>query len=578
MSVPGDRSRGVRAVAMAVEALEARRMLSASAALSPDGTLVVTGTERADAITFSLVRGDSSKLSVKLGRVTTVFDVADVTSGVTVRALGGNDRVVVDERRGAIPLDFTVFAGAGNDSVVLGSGDDVVEAGAGNDNVQGGRGNDLLVGGLGNDGLTGGAGDDDLRGDEGNDRCIGGEGADDLEGGQGADRLDGGAGDDELLGDDGKDNLMGRAGSDDLIGGDGADVVDGGLDDDFVAGGTGRDVVRGGRGDDTFDERDDDRRERRDRGTDERAALAFESLPEAVREQFATLFAGREAIKLAGEDTRGDDVVDAYEFLLSVDGILHEVKIGTDGTVLEHEAGDDHDRSDDDRPLTRGDLPEAMLADLDALFPGARLVGLEADDDDGVLLGYEVKLVSAEGQFHEVKYDTAGNRLSMESEADGPLTLEQLPAAVNSFLNTTYPGLRLLELEGEDSQGDGVLDRYEVKFVLDGRRFEVKLTPTGEVLKIESDGDGTVVTSEQLPEAVRTLLSTKFPGLTILKIEAEDTGGDSAVDVYEVDLTFAGKKYEAKISSTGRLLGLELIDDREDGDDEGDDDDNDDDD
>lgn len=160
-------------------------------------------------------------------------DVLVVRAPVRVRALGGDDRVVI-------------AAGGwlrGGTHVDAGPGDDVVVAEAGGtslDNVLGGPGNDVLRGGTQDDTLLGGPGDDRLDGGTGRDLLAGGPGDDRLVGGPAAvvrwkrdlDRLDGGAGDDVLRGGARGDVLFGRTGRDLLVGGPGPDVLDGGLDPD----------------------------------------------------------------------------------------------------------------------------------------------------------------------------------------------------------------------------------------------------------------------------------------------------------------------------------------------------------
>lgn len=451
--------------ACVIAELEPRRFLSGtsggSIGLNADGTLLIQGTEKADSIRLSLARNDPTTLEVKLNRLTQTYKLTDITAGITIRSLGGSDVILVSEKNGALTIPLTVFAGAGNDKVTLGSGDDTVDAGDGNDVVRGGAGNDLLSGGQGNDNLSGDAGDDDLHGGQGNDKLSGNTGDDDLSGDDGNDNLAGDAGDDNLLGDAGNDRLAGQDGNDDLVGGKG---------DDYCDGGSGRDNIRGGRGKDTFASDDDPSRELKDESSDDDTAPTFDSIPDSVKSRFSNLFAGNASVlKLGTEDSAGDGVTDEYLFLASVDGRLHELKIAPDGTVLSHEA------QDDNTPLTLADLPDAARTDFQTNYPGATLLKLDAEDGagDGVVTEYELKFLF-QGQLFEVKYAADGTQTSTESQNDGdlPPTVDQLPAAIATYLSTNYPDYTLRKVESEDGG-------FKVDFLFQGDRQQLRFNADG---------------------------------------------------------------------------------------------------
>ena len=172
-------------LAAQVEALESRRMLSASLA---KGVLKVSGSPSDNAIRI----GKSGSSIV-----------------VTV------DGVSQNFKAGAIK-SIRVIAGAGNDSVVIGP---AIAA-----RISGGPGNDQLTGSKAADSIDGGDGDDAINGRGGDDTLVGGAGDDNLEG------L---AGNDSITGGDGRDNLSGGAGN---------DLMNGDADTDTVSGGAGTDL------------------------------------------------------------------------------------------------------------------------------------------------------------------------------------------------------------------------------------------------------------------------------------------------------------------------------------------------
>ena len=133
------------------------------------------------------------------------------TKLIRVSGLGGNDKLSLNESKGALPM-----------AEILG--------GDGNDLITGGSGNDQLIGGSGNDTLHGGAGNDQILGGNGNDVLIGGDGNDFIDGGPGNDIASLGAGDDTFRWDpgDGSDTVDGEDGHDTLrfTGSDAAETFD----------------------------------------------------------------------------------------------------------------------------------------------------------------------------------------------------------------------------------------------------------------------------------------------------------------------------------------------------------------
>ncbi|MCA9103843.1 MAG: hypothetical protein KDA83_00375 [Planctomycetales bacterium] len=211
----------------AVEVLEAKQMLSATAAVVlKNGVLSVRGTERNDRIVVAEKRG-LIRVSIN-GRSVNISNAgkaakASAVKRVEVSGLGGNDRIDVRTlRRSAV-----LRGGAGNDTLLGGGRADRLDGGSGNDTLRGYAGNDRILGGSGNDSIDGGSGNDYLDGQSGNDRIKGGTGNDVLQGGSGTDSLYGGSGNDRLTGGDGADRLFGEAG-DDRLWGDKQDTV---LDD-----------------------------------------------------------------------------------------------------------------------------------------------------------------------------------------------------------------------------------------------------------------------------------------------------------------------------------------------------------
>jgi len=151
---------------------------------------------------------------------------------LTLQLGGGDDNYTGAPAQAGGPIDPTVDAGAGNDTVQAGSAEVA--------DFSGGDGDDLLVGALGSDTLTGDAGDDTLQGGSGDDSLSGGAGNDELFGNRGRDTLTGEAGDDTLDGGAGRDTLTGGPGADtfsfELLADVNPDEGDGSASDVFAGG------------------------------------------------------------------------------------------------------------------------------------------------------------------------------------------------------------------------------------------------------------------------------------------------------------------------------------------------------
>jgi Ca2+-binding RTX toxin-like protein len=167
----------------------------------------------------------------------------------------------------------SVFAGAGNDTIVTGDSDDLILAEDGEDTINAGAGFDRIDGGNGSDTINAGDDGDIAYGGDGADRIDGGAGGDLIDGGAGGDAMNGGAGIDtasflsntrgmfvnlatgqagggEANGDTltGFENVNGSAYADVLIGDDQDNDMSGEAGDDRLYGGNGSDTLFGAEG------------------------------------------------------------------------------------------------------------------------------------------------------------------------------------------------------------------------------------------------------------------------------------------------------------------------------------------
>ncbi|SMO57425.1 calcium-binding protein [Paracoccus laeviglucosivorans] len=130
---------------------------------------------------------------------TTTEDGTATSGGRTLKFTGverlhlgnGNDtidgsRATIEKAHDGTPVHgLTVYAGAGNDSIIGTIENDVLDGGAGNDRIFAGAGHDFIQSSTGNDYIDGGAGNDNIRWGQGdfaeivgNDTILGGAGDD----------------------------------------------------------------------------------------------------------------------------------------------------------------------------------------------------------------------------------------------------------------------------------------------------------------------------------------------------------------------------------------------------------------
>ncbi|HET6576045.1 MAG TPA: calcium-binding protein [Fimbriiglobus sp.] len=192
-------------------------------------TMLFNGANIAEEIDIS-ANGGRVRFARNIGNVT--MDLND-TEAITFNALGGADKITVNDLSGTdvTEIDLNLAAGNAGD----GQPDSVIVTGTNGDDVA------VAVGDASGVSVLGLAARVNITGGEAaNDRltvyALAGDDVVEASGlAAGSIQLtaDGGAGDDTLIGGDGADMLLGRAGDDVLFGGTGTDILDGGDGDDI---------------------------------------------------------------------------------------------------------------------------------------------------------------------------------------------------------------------------------------------------------------------------------------------------------------------------------------------------------
>jgi hypothetical protein len=76
----------------------------------------------------------------------------------------------------------------------------------------------------------------------------------------------------------------------------------------------------------------------------------------------------------------------------------------------------------------------------------------------------------------------------------------------------------------------------------------------------KEEGNETVVTMDQVPQAARDALKREAQGAAITKIDKETSGGKV---IYETDVMINGKNWEIKVDDAGNVVSKKLDNEEE---------------
>jgi hypothetical protein len=130
-----------------------------------------------------------------------------------------------------------------------------------------------------------------------------------------------------------------------------------------------------------------------------------------------------------------------------------------------------------ERKVTRRDLPAAVAKTVDAQSHGATIRGYSEEKENGQTF-YEVEL-RVNGHTRDVLIDANGAVVEMEEEVD----LAALPAAVRDALNAGAGSGKIGVVESVTKGGQIVA--YEAHVTTNGKKSEVKVGPDGKPLQGE---------------------------------------------------------------------------------------------
>ena len=200
--------------------------------------------------------------------------------------------------------------------------------------------------------------------------------------------------------------------------------------------------------------------------------VTLDQVPAAVKATILKEAAGAKVTEIERETKNGTTVYEA-EFVLN--GREIEIKIAPDGTLLGRET---EDEDDDDDDLTIDQVPAQARAALRKLAGDAKIVKVERERANGVLV-YEAEWVT-NGTKHDAAVLDDGTLL----ETAEVIPVEQAPAGVRTAILKRFGDAKVVvEMK--------MIVIYEAEARIDGKEVELLVLPTGRVIEDPSgDDDG----------------------------------------------------------------------------------------
>ncbi|MGZ9255481.1 MAG: PepSY-like domain-containing protein [Candidatus Binatia bacterium] len=133
-----------------------------------------------------------------------------------------------------------------------------------------------------------------------------------------------------------------------------------------------------------------------------------------------------------------------------------------------------------EKELNKNQLPKAVIAAFEKAYPNAKELEFEEETFAGKT-AYEVEY-KENGMEYEFLYSADGTLLQKEEEING----ETLPEPVVKAIKKAYPKAEIKEVE-QVMKPDSTVTGYEVDIKEDGKKIELELDVSGNILKTENE-------------------------------------------------------------------------------------------
>lgn len=133
-----------------------------------------------------------------------------------------------------------------------------------------------------------------------------------------------------------------------------------------------------------------------------------------------------------------------------------------------------------EKELSKSQVPKAVINAFEKAYPNAKALEFEKETFEGKT-AYEVEY-KENGVEYELLYNADGTLLQKEEEIDG----KSLPEPVAQAIRKAYPKAEIKEVE-KLMKPDGTVTGYEVDIKATGKKIELELDVSGNILKTENE-------------------------------------------------------------------------------------------
>ena len=282
------------------------------------------------------------------------------------------------------------------------------------------------------------------------------------------------------------------------------------------------------------------------------------TLPAKAAEAIKAAFPNAAITSIGRERENG---VMYYEVNLKQNGQSVEVEVTPDGVIGEIEA-----------KMRMESLPKDIRDVVAKATAGGRRIRIEKHERRGRAQSGRFVPLAAPKVTYEVKYYLGNRRCRFRLDGSEVSTL---PARAKAAIESAFPKAVVTDTELEYEDG---VKLYEVALTLGGRKMDVKLSPKGTILEIE-----TKVGVNEVPKAAMQAIRQHAKGGRVEEIEKVELRGvvksgrlvklRQPKIFFEAEVARDGREAEIKVAPDGSLVEKPEWKDDEDEDDEEDDDD-----
>lgn len=252
--------------------------------------------------------------------------------------------------------------------------------------------------------------------------------------------------------------------------------------------------------------------------------MDFDQLPEAVQKAFKqSIYAEWKVDDVVRLEREGAETL----YVIEVEQGNQEMHLfySVDGILVRAEA----DLDDDYEGQIVGSVPSFVQAFLQKTYPNARII--EIDEEDGMI---EVEILDGRIQ-REILFQQDGTWVSTCTE---DILLSEVPEAVlTAFKNSEYANYTIDEIEHFITP-DKEFYRFELE-LKGAKDIKIDITLAGEIsIAPSKDQDNhNDSKSYNLPDAVRQIIESKYPGAQIKDVDYEN-------GLLEVEIIHEGRDKE----------------------------------